>query len=65
MKTTMKHKNQKTIIQQSYNNRSTMKKQLNTRMKHDNEKQNRNTAMTLCNGKQQPYNNETNNEIQE
>ena len=65
----MKNKNEKTtIVQESYNNRSTMKKQSNTRMKHDkhnNEKQQRNTAKTLSNGKQQPYNNETNNETKE
>ena len=40
MKATMKNKNEKTTtVQQSYNNRSTMKKQSNTRMKHDNETQ--------------------------
>ena len=32
----MIHKNVKTIDQQSYYNPSTMKNQLNTRMKHDN-----------------------------
>ena len=31
-------------------------------MKQNNEKQYINTAMTLSNEKQQPYNNETNNE---
>jgi hypothetical protein len=36
---TMRHKNVKTIVQQSYNKRSTMKNKLNTRMKHDNETQ--------------------------
>ena len=36
MKPTMKNKNGKTFVQQSYNNRSTMKNQSNTRMKHDN-----------------------------
>ena len=40
IKPTMKNKNEKTtIVQQSYNNRSTMKKQSNTRMEHDNETQ--------------------------
>ena len=40
MNPTMKKKNEKTtIVQQSYNNRLTMKKQSNTRMKHDNETQ--------------------------
>ena len=73
MKPTMKNKNEKTtIVQQSYNNRSTMKTikhERNTTMKHDNEtrqrKQHINTAMTLSNEKQQPYNNETNNGKQE
>ena len=66
MKATMKNKNEKTtIVQQSYNNRSTMKNLLNTRMKHNNEKQHINTAMNLSNEKQQPYKNETNNEKQE
>ena len=67
MKTTMIHMNERTkIVQQSYNNRSTMKNQWNTRMKHDNDtqqrKKHRNAAMTLSNEKQQTYNNETNNE---
>ena len=70
MKTTMIHMNERTkIVQQSYNNRSTMKNQWNTRMKHDNDtqqrKKHRNAAMTLSNEKQQTYNIETNNETKE
>ena len=39
-RTTMKNKNEKTtIVQQSYNNRSTMKKQSNTRIIHTNQTQ--------------------------
>ena len=34
-------------------------------MKHSNEKQQSNTAMTFSNEKQQPYNNETNNKTKE
>ena len=61
MKPTIKQNNKNnnftTIIQQSFNNRKPMK--------HDNEKQHINTAMTLSNEKQQPCNNESNNEKQE
>ena len=54
MKPTMKNKNEKTkIVQQSYNNRSTMKKQSNTRMKHDNETQQRKTTKKHSNDIQQ------------
>ena len=58
--------------QQSYNNHTTI---VNNKkpMKHTNEtrqgntrmKKNINTAMSLNNEKQQPYNNETNNKNQE
>jgi len=65
----MKHKNVKTIDQQSYNNRSTMKKQLthkwNKKMKHNNEKQHWNTAMTHSIERQESYNYENNNEPKE
>ena len=65
MKTTTKHKSEKTtIVQQSYNNRSTMKNKLNKRMEHNNEKQYLNAAMTQQ-WKQQSYNNQNNNETQE
>ena len=42
-----------TIVQRSYNNRSTMKKQSNTRMKHDNRTQQRKTTKTHSNDTQQ------------
>ena len=59
----MKHKSEKTtMVQQSYNNRSTMKKQWNTRMKHDIETQQWKTTYKHSNEKQQPNNSESNNE---
>jgi hypothetical protein len=36
----------RTIVQQSYNNRTTMKHQRNTTMKHNNEKQHLNKTIT-------------------
>ena len=70
MKPKLKEKNEK---QQSYNNHTTIVQQWktnethewNTTMKHNIEKQHTNTAMTLSNEKQLPYNNESNNEKQE
>ena len=63
MKKTMNEKERKrTIVQQSYNNRSTKKtnetQQWNTKMKPNNEKNHWNTAMTHSNEKQQSYYNE-------
>ena len=50
----MKHGSElTTIVQQTYNNRSTMKNQWNTRMKHDNETQQRKTTYKHSNVTQQ------------
>ena len=66
---TMRHKNVNTIVQQSYCKRSTMKNQLNTRMKHDNGTQQWKITLKHNNGPQlcqiTNYNNENNNETKE